>query len=51
LEKDFEAPNRSGPFPGARQKAKHLGHKLAIHHPQAQTNKMLILKEHTWFLA
>jgi hypothetical protein len=33
LERDFEAPNRSGSSPGARQRAKHLGHKLALCHP------------------
>jgi hypothetical protein len=28
-----ETPNRSSPSPGAQQKAKHLGHKLAFYRP------------------
>jgi hypothetical protein len=51
LERDSEAPNISGPSPGAWQRAKHLGHKLAICRPQAQTNEMFILEEHPWLLA
>ncbi len=51
LEREYEAPSRSGPSPGARQRAKHPEHKLALCRPQAQTNEMLILEEHPSLLA
>jgi hypothetical protein len=46
LERDFKTPSRSGPPSGAWQTAKHLGHKLALCRPQAQTNEMFILEKH-----
>jgi hypothetical protein len=49
LERDSKASNRSGSSPGAQQKAKHPGYKLAFCHPQAQKIEMFILEEHPWF--
>jgi hypothetical protein len=51
VEMFFEGSNILGPSPSARQKAKHLGHKLAICCPEAQTNEVFILEEHPWLLA